>query len=105
MSDCENSGQVHLKETFGENGVPIRESSLSTETPTNPQRLGRAVVSRHAGWLQSSDPGKSSTISGFNRRLVGSSAQRGGNLNTESAAKAAFLLAALPREETRVFDV
>jgi hypothetical protein len=23
-SDCGNSGQVHLKETFGENGVPIR---------------------------------------------------------------------------------
>ena len=49
ISDCDNSGRVHLKETFGENGVPIRESSLSTEIPTNLQRLGQAVASAHAG--------------------------------------------------------
>jgi hypothetical protein len=66
---------------FGENGVPIRASSPSTKTPTPPQRLGQAVVSGHGGCLRSSYPASSSAISGFNRRLIGSSAQQGGNIS------------------------
>ena len=37
--------QAHLEQKLGENGVPIRESSLST----NRRRLGRAVVSSRGG--------------------------------------------------------